>query len=453
MRNISDKILDNLNIQRNREKLNEAFPSDMPTVSDVIKAKDLEVLYKHINKNYFRNELPKARLKMAPVAKNFHGKTHVTWNDDGSIDDLLITIATINQKNLNQVINTLAHEMIHVWQFHMYAKTGDRKYADDTYSFLSFGEKNTRGHGHNFKKLQDKLNGQGFEIEVASGINPETELDDEIYGIIFEVDRDEVVFLITKQDPSRYIREIIASVEEKMGAGFFTSYKIIKSTDSMMLLGTRLTKQFELPKNNFRVSYSSSEIDKIVNSSLSKVIYKSTKDDVISKGSEAKVPPSLVQTLQRIHKYRDTSFDSYMKTALYNTEEFKHLYHKAGFRITGKPDPQNGITQEIIDTIREDWLAITDAELKRSSSLKHIVSTLVMEILTRKIPLSDKVVNNILDSYKYNFEERVEFAKFKDLLHEALENDLKKRNKKNPNLYKDIKVIVANVFKGTRLAK
>lgn len=437
----------------NKNRINESYPIDIPKVSLPIKESELKILYTYINKKYFNGELPTVRLKMAPLAKNFHGKTHVEWDNTGKIKDLLITMATINANNLESTINTLAHEMIHIWQYNMYAKTDEKKYTDDTYSFFSFGEVNTRGHGDFFKQHMDRLNSKGFNIDIQSGVTPEMELTKEFYGIVFYTESDEVVFLVSPDNPSKEIENIISNVEEKMGPNFFSSYTIFKSLDSRMLLGTRLTKTFALPKNNFRITSVKKEVDDIIHSKLSQLVSESKPEDIVVKGNSANIPKGLVPTLQRIHKYRSSSWSTYFQTAILNTEEFKQLGRIVGVKLDGKEDIPNGITQEVIDTIKKDWLDISDAEIKRSDTVSYIISDIRWEIHKKAIPINPKMMSGFMEKYNYNFKDRVDFNRFLKLLYEELANSLLKDMKKaisyNKDMDKTVPEIVRRIFAGT----
>jgi hypothetical protein len=332
--------------------------------------------------------------------------------------------------------------------------TGDRKYADDAYNLFSFGEVNTRGHGNYFKQQMDRLNGEGFNIEKESGVTPEMELTKEMYGIIFYISGDEVVFLTTPTDPTRDIGGIIENVEEKMGESFFTSYTIFKSLDSRMLLGTRLTKNLQLPKNNFRITYIRSAIDEFLHSRLSKIIKVSEPEDIIVKGSSDNIPKDLVPTLQSIHKYRPSSWDTYFKTCILNTAEFKHLGNIVGIKLNGILDIEHGITQEVIDTIKKDWMDISDVEIKRSQSISSMITDVRFAMMTKKTPIEDKKISEFQSKYDSDFKERVDFQRFLKLFYEVLGTELLKNMKKSPSYTKDMDKtmpeIIRRLFVGTQ---
>ena len=154
MRSVIAKLRDLGNFVICRNVLSDPYIDiDIPVDNKILK-----FLYSEYNSKLFGGALPKCRLKFAPLAKNFHGKAHVEWDGGRKIKDLLITIAALNKNDPKNVIDVLVHEMIHIWQYYMVAKTGDNSYSDDTYSFFAKGDPNYRGHQENFKRWMNKFN-------------------------------------------------------------------------------------------------------------------------------------------------------------------------------------------------------------------------------------------------------------------------------------------------------
>lgn len=446
--------------QKNLNRLWKLFESkdleNVPNFLTPASDKDLKLLFNYFNKKYFGGKLPKTRLKFVPLAKRFHGKTHVVIVGN-KIKDSLITVATFNKNDREQVINTILHEMIHVWQYFRYAETGDNSYLDDTYSFFAKGEVNLRGHGKNFKDWSNRFNKLGFKIDIADGFRPDLELTNPFYGIVFYTPGDVVVLLTSKNDPTEKIDEIIKEVEKKAGDNFYTDYTLFKTTNSKIITGTRLTKSFKLPKNVINIMFKESFVQDIVNSKLSKIILRKEieKEKLTATTDSSKVPPELVQTIQLMHKHRGSDLETYYKNVLINTKQFKHLMHVPGYRFKLEPDVDNKITPEIIDYIKKDWETISDQEIKRSNPFRFAYTDVKLALL-QKSSISKSDLNSIMSYYNSHFKDRVDFDRFKRLLYEFLISKMLKDAKKIKGgevLDKEVleKILRDNVFKGTIL--
>lgn len=426
------------------------LPKDFPNISTPVQKKDLSILYTYFNKKYFKNSLPKVRLKFAPLAKKFFGKAHIKW-EGTEIKDLLITIADLIRGAKNEVVNTLLHEMIHIWQYMMFSKTGDKTYLDDFYSSLDRREHNLKGHGETFHKWANKFNAQGYKIDVSSGLPAEIKLIKEVYCIAFDMKGDESIFFFSTTDPEKSIESIITQVERRMGADFYTGYIIFKSKDSSVVQGIRLTKELRLPKNSVYLKFRKDWVESMIASPLSSG-HKRVKSELSDKkvSNATAIPSSVVQTLQAVHKFRGYDFMTYLKTVIYNSEDFVHLKKIPGHKITGIPDPENGITAEIIAYIRQDWAEITDIEIKRNKAFKYSLMD-VKGIISGREKASD-IVAEIIKIYEDKFKDRVDIKRFKKLWFAFLISGFKKEAKKNSKYdeYTDEKRL-SELFKGTLL--
>jgi len=451
-------------------QLVEKYPLGIPDIDLPANNKDMVALYDYINRKYFKGGLPRPRIKFAALAKNFHGKTHVVFNPEKGIKDLLITMASLNKNNKDHLINTMAHEMIHVFQYSEYSKTNDKKYLDDTYSFFSTGDVNTRGHGATFHRMANQLNSDGFEITVSSGIAPMTSLEKEMYTVVFDLvaDKDVVIYLLSANDPTSKIKDIIAEIEKVMGSGFYSKYVISRTKDSQAVAATRLTKQFKLPKNVHNIRFRKNLVYDIVNGPLTKKIkeVELSADDLASANSSG-VPNSVVRILQQLHKYRNGELSSYFKTTIYNTQEYKHLFRMVGTGISdAKAYPEHDISQETADYIIKDWKDITDAEIKRSDRVKHLVADFVRALPKVADADLDSLVSTrryisqfMSDDFSRYFADRVAMPRFKKLCRQAFFTVLKAQAKKFRNSYgrfesdkKFTDGLYSKIVKGTPLA-
>lgn len=141
-------------------------------------AKELQRLYKYYNKKVFGNKLPDIKLGISTRAQRFHGVAKARRSPTGRYSNMTILISKFNVNNPKVVIDTLLHEMIHIWQYHMINETGDQKYIRPSRS----GRREP--HGQYFKEWMRKLNSMGFDIDVRSDVDASVEMGETFYGVV-----------------------------------------------------------------------------------------------------------------------------------------------------------------------------------------------------------------------------------------------------------------------------
>jgi hypothetical protein len=114
-----------------------------------------------------------------------------------------------------------------------------------------------------------------------------------------------------------------------------------------------------------------------------------------------------------------------------NTPEFRHLSKVSGVRLNGTVELQHGITQDIIDVIYDDWMQITDSDIKKSSAMSSMVIDVKFELLRNKETLSSDLVKRFMSSYERDLKVRVKFDRFVRLFFEVLVAELVKSGKKS----------------------
>jgi len=413
----------------------------------------LSYLYDEYNKILFSGSLPKCRIKFVALAKNFHGKAHAKVKAN-KYADYLITMAKFNINNSKKLIDTLVHEMIHIWQYNMVNKTGDTSYTDESFSaMLLERDKHKRGHGKHFKQMMDKLNSKGFDITITSGDTPDINLDKEYYGIIFKThDPNVIIYVYSAFNVVDKMDTIIEEIEKRAGSNFFTSFIIFKSKDSRLIQGTRLTKGGKLPKNVFNIFYNQ-KVYKIVESPLSKIIEEGeaveSPVDPENKVNMADIPATVIQMLQRMHKYRGKAgLNQYLSTFVMNHPDYKHLAKIPGLRFTMETSHPD-FPDHIKEYIKQDWMDISVAEIKRGNLFKSILHDVHYSIVLNR-EISPNTISNWEYAYR-DIEERVDKDKINKLLVPFLVNGIKKKNKKSGKTQDDksIKIDVINLLSGT----
>lgn len=427
-----------------REWLNEN--TNIPKINTPANVKDLELLFDEINKKYFNNKLQKPKIKFAPLAKNYYGKAHVNYTPEGVIKQLLITISSKIKTDENLLVNVMGHEIIHIWQFIMNESEKTRKYTNaTTEEIFGSSDKHMWGHNKYFIEHMLRLNNLGFNIEVASDAPTGVELTVPVYFILLNKN----ILLWNANDITDHMEKIISNIENKLGIDI-SNYTIYKTLESNITLSTRLTKEYELPKNVLNIKYNTNFIEDIVNSELTTLI---KNNNVVIKDNK-NVQKEIKELLPQISKYRSSSFETFFKTCWLNA--FPELSKIPGNQLYTENKEINSIKipnkLSISDAeyIFEFWKDISDNEIKKSDKIKYFFTDLKFMIMKKSQNLNS--INNLLNYYESDLKERVDFNRFKKIVSEVLINEIKKEFKKSGKTYDENYLEVLNHFlKGTKL--
>lgn len=401
----------------------EDLPANYPEFEVPASEQTLRDLYGQFNIKYFGGELPEYRLRFAPLATRFLGKHHIKLKGSQSYSRV-ITIAKsiINSRKL--IVDTMLHEMIHAWQYVQFSKTEDDKYLDLSW-FDPKGEQNLRGHGKYFHEEMGRINSYGFDLNVTSDLPDEVELVDAFYILIFtsSKDKERCIFLYTLLDPKPHLEKIVGQIDGVAGQGFMDEYILATSTATAAMLGTRLTKSFNLPKNHINLFYDFSAVEShILRNPLTAVL---TKEQLESqKGDAGGLPPEVTQLLHQFHKHRGNDFRSYLISVFMNITPLKPLARHIPTKYTPADGPIKEIPDALVQGVWEDWEGITDIEIKNSFFVGKLVSDLKWAI-RRGEPSKD--------TYSYywkDFAPRVDKTRFRSVLLKALDSQLRKDAKK-----------------------
>lgn len=451
-----------MNLAESLLTLHEKKSNPYQSYEHPISLDDVKKTYKRFNKDIFGGKLPDVRLKWASLAKNFYGKYHHVYDKDGdTAKDRLITLATVLQKDSELFEDILLHEMIHVWQYWMQEKTGDSKYIDHVW-FDPETDIHKRGHGPHFAGEMKRINKLGYNVTREGDLQIEKELTSPVWAIIFNSATERGVFVYSVTDPKNKMDEIIANLEEVAGTGFFTSYTIIKTTDTVANTGLRLTKDFNLPKNSMNIYISSEKISSyLANSSLSTLV---GGDDIMPSGElDQTISPEETQLLQKLHKWRGGDFKSYLITFINNTPKYSALIRTDAYKANNWASQLSidnweygkeikGIPKDVIETVRKDWMNVSDVEIK--PVFKYASTDIYKAITSEDKKVNDLFIKNIQNKYDSDFKGRVSMDKFKDVFYKVVLSDLKSKFKKYGREF-DAKaienVIRSVVLKGTIL--
>lgn len=425
------------------EEVEGRIPDIYPDFLTPIEEETLQSLFSDLNRKYFEGILTRpVRFKVVPLAKNFHGKCHIEYNPSGSIKEFLITMALINVSNQKQVIDTLLHEMIHVWQWTKAEDTGDKKYLDDYKSLFAASDFNKRGHGRAFGSKAEELNALGFDIKVSSAQDIDKEIDRSYYVFVGNTTKhDSVVILVSTSPLENRVASIMNDLEKRLGVGFVVSYDLLKSSDSYVLQGVRVKPNGSLPKTTYNVTFLQRFKDILLASPHTQVLKSdvSLSQEAVEPGSDTgSIPSEVVQKCTAMHKHRSSEYDSYLINVLINIPEYrsKNISSMVYRSKKGEPGIETIVPQSVLDYIRKDWEAITDIEIKRSNIFKYFLTDVRLGIIKRKI--KDSAIEELNNKYERYFASRVDRVRFNRLLADWLPKELLKEGKSVMSTYSDV---------------
>lgn len=146
----------------------------------------LEEAFNHYNKQLFDGDLPRCIIRAMPATKAVKDGGYIKpFNEKDRFGEkahgIYLDSTQFLDRSIEQVLACLAHQMVHVWEYHNYAKS-KKVYKSSEHSvklwrpkFNSIGLillKNSNGHevieGGQFERATDKLISSGFKIDWGS---------------------------------------------------------------------------------------------------------------------------------------------------------------------------------------------------------------------------------------------------------------------------------------------
>ena len=359
---------------------------------------------------------------------------HCKWAD-GKGSDYLITIATSIKTSRKQLVDVMLHEMIHLWQAHMADVNNDEKYLDRNFlEYLVTKEANERGHGKHFKSEMDRLNSYGFNVTVIVDGDTDINLVETAYGIAFLGDHDAGTVLWSFDDIRPKVDDLNKQIQNALGEDYYNEVITFTTKDSLIMHGIRVTKAGKLPKNVLNIRFLEKFIHKILDARLTKVDIKPAHTPKDKKpGAPANVPPEVIALLPGLHKYRTTSFDSYLQSVVINLRQLFPDTEGYGENI-------KGVDREVIDYVKEDWKKIKDPEIKKSSAFKYFLTYFKIG-LSGKREIDPRGLRDFKKKYEDDFAERVDKETWGQLFVEYATSKISAEIKKRTGKAVDKKII------------
>lgn len=447
--------------------LENESPYDIPGLSIPLKGKDLQIIYTHINTKYFSNALPAKldKLYFAKLARKVLGRYSLEYNKT-KISKHSIMINGNIDTDPKEVIDTMIHEMIHTWQYVNAVKTGDFSYTDITpmqrMFMRSLEDKDSIGHGENFKKWMQFFNSKGFNVtKTADYMVVDTITGGDIYGLIIDTNhKDASIVLFSWDDFKKSIPDIIKQLSDLYGISYMLGYSYFKTNHPAITSAIRVTKSGVLPKNIKNYLFANSFGTGILNHEKTSII-ETDGGNPIGVGIESELPPdveaNVKQVLTMMAKYRvDSDYDMYLKNVLYNTDKWKYLYRLKG--SVSKKIIEDEVPNSVKDFIKQHWQDVTPIEIKRSKYMKWGVRKLAFNyivpmlreyfnmpdreesdfinlggIFMKRPPQRQSDLEEMLNNFNKIYIRTPIKSQFPKLVSESLLSDLKKELKKRGN--------------------
>jgi predicted SprT family Zn-dependent metalloprotease len=83
--------------------------------------RELQTAYDHFNDRLFGGQLPPCLITLQRKDKRSYGyfsNNRFADRDNGTVDEIAMNPAFFHQRDQRNIVSTLVHEMVHLWQFH-----------------------------------------------------------------------------------------------------------------------------------------------------------------------------------------------------------------------------------------------------------------------------------------------------------------------------------------------
>lgn len=131
-----------------------------------VSVEELQIYWSRFNRSYFQNRLPPIEIQWSKRLRSSSGlfvsKTgpRSQWVSSeerhGKGRVIRLSFPLLHDQSINEIQGTLAHEMIHQWQFDV--------------------KKNRPSHGREFRRLMTIMNQDGLDITVYHSLNKKVEI-------------------------------------------------------------------------------------------------------------------------------------------------------------------------------------------------------------------------------------------------------------------------------------
>jgi len=359
------------------EKITD-LPSIYPEISLPMKESDLRGMYKNFNLKYFQGYLPEdIKISISSKSSKWYGLASSSS----------IKINKFIGMYRKEIIDTLLHEMIHIWQFKKVKETGDRSYITVSRAEKTI-EKKTYAHNSYFFSWADKLNSIGFDINEKADREVDVDMEDEMYGVVIYLEDEKYVLAYQKEqfDPM-----VVADELQSFSPKNFTKYLYFSTKDINIIPYTKLVKGHIRKNYRFGVYTNKQYLEAMINSSLANII---KKDDIKKPESiedEAMQQVKYLLSLPVFKKSRIThNFESFFRIVMSNVKvkEIQTIMSSISMKLVDNPYLIiDKIPYKYNEIVYKFWKDIKPKNLINS----NVIYTIFYSVLTNKADIDNLV--------------------------------------------------------------
>lgn len=212
------------------------------------------------------------------------------WHRRGESSGPKITLSTRLRGALSELIDTMVHEMIHVWQYHQYLITGEARFLDVTpqpgHAFHS------SWHGRYFYEWVNALNSRFPEMNLAAvrdGFPADLGLvSEKAFGvhIVFEVNGESMEALYhSRDDLTDCCETLISEILDLYGPDTVDSVAFFETESPDIKIFPSLTQAKSFRVNQKHCAHESVMVDRVISHTLTRlpvVMYQGDKNQTES---------------------------------------------------------------------------------------------------------------------------------------------------------------------------
>lgn len=253
----------------------------------------LERLYQSCNDRYFNGELPR-QVKLSWNGRFVkRGGDFSPFRMGAPISKAHIRIALFSQSDPQRTLNTLVHEMVHLWQVCQAQEHGDPMYLDPR----------EKGHGRHFIGKMRELNRDHPELNVSVSIDSLSDINrgatrtDPVSGLWVQTrirgNTYSTIFYHQDHAPGPPKDDLLADLSDQVGRiGMILGMVKFDTTLSAISAFARLTKQGQLRRSKNFVAHHDDIVRAIISAPETRLLWESRNPNPKQSDFTAVAPPS-----------------------------------------------------------------------------------------------------------------------------------------------------------------
>jgi len=409
-------------------RIPDVLPEIYPQFPVPASEKTLNELFKQFNKLYFNNKLPSVPIKIKSRSGAF-GMTTTELNLDTGKFDSLIEISPKILKNRRPVVDTLLHEMIHVYQNYKTFTTGDKKFQDRFISPSQKREGMVVAHGSTFTEQMNRLNALGFSITISADPRTKVTIEPVSVAIVTTNADKTLIFYDPYNDIKKSMDNILDFISANSGEGSVKTYALLTTDDPRIMDTIKLSKNGSLPSNARYRYYKAEFVKELRSTRIGSIedIEPAPSGNPDGDGAD----PAIVKMATAARKYRTLPFVKYLRLVLTNVKGY--MKPAGSLQDWYKyPSEVEGVSKESLDAIHSMWEKVSDKEIKASKEFKKLVKDVKDTVIGyNKVGRTVTLINM---DYENLYKGRLEKQQFVNMIIQKATAEITKEAKAEPSL-------------------